>query len=214
MKEKNVINYFVLCNKLKNVIRTGWLDWNIKRERVESVAEHIYSVSMLAIAMYSEYEYDIDLHKVITMIAVHELEEIIIGDIPVTSINHKNKKEIGHQAVEEILSPLLKAEEIKSLIFEFDEKNTKEALFAYHCDKLECDLQARIYDEEACIDLSNQPENSEYHSESVQNRVNSGLNTFTDLWFAVDAHYYNDDKNFMEVFNYAKSHEITKKDQE
>ena len=59
-KEKNVINYYVLCNKLKNVIRTGWLDWNVTRDRVESIAEHIFGVQSLAIAMSSQYEYDID----------------------------------------------------------------------------------------------------------------------------------------------------------
>lgn len=59
-KEQNVLNYYVVCNKLKNVIRTGWKDWKVKRERIESVAEHIYGVQMLAIAMKSEYQYDID----------------------------------------------------------------------------------------------------------------------------------------------------------
>ena len=59
-KEENVIKYYVMCNKLKNVIRTGWKTWNVKRERIESVAEHIFGVQMLAIAMKSEYEYDIN----------------------------------------------------------------------------------------------------------------------------------------------------------
>lgn len=43
-KEQNVINYYVICNKLKNTIRTGWKNRNVKRERIESVAEHIYGV--------------------------------------------------------------------------------------------------------------------------------------------------------------------------
>lgn len=38
-KEQNVLNYYVVCNKLKNVIRTGWKDWKVKRERIESVAD-------------------------------------------------------------------------------------------------------------------------------------------------------------------------------
>ena len=29
-KEENVLRYYLLCNKLKNVIRTGWKDWNVK----------------------------------------------------------------------------------------------------------------------------------------------------------------------------------------
>ena len=59
-KEERVLNYYVLCNKLKDVIRTGWKTWNVKRDRLESVAEHVYGVQMLAIAMKSEYSYDID----------------------------------------------------------------------------------------------------------------------------------------------------------
>jgi putative hydrolase of HD superfamily len=72
-KEEKVINYYVLCNKLKNVIRTGWKDWSVQRERLESVAEHIFGVQMLAIAMKSEYNYNVDILKVIMMIAIHEL---------------------------------------------------------------------------------------------------------------------------------------------
>ena len=36
---------------------------------------------MLAIAMKSEYSYDIDIMKVILMLAVHELGETVIGDL-------------------------------------------------------------------------------------------------------------------------------------
>lgn len=48
-KEENVVSYYVICNKLKNVIRTGWKTWNVKRERLESVAENIFGVQMLTI---------------------------------------------------------------------------------------------------------------------------------------------------------------------
>ena len=63
-KEQNIIEFYLVCNKLKNIIRTGWKNWNVKKERLESVAEHIFEVQMLAIAMYSEYQYDIDRTKV------------------------------------------------------------------------------------------------------------------------------------------------------
>ena len=80
-KEERVLNYYVLCNNLKDVIRTGWKYWNVKRDRLESGAEHVYGVQMLAIAMKSEYSYDIDIMKVILMLAVHELGETVIGDL-------------------------------------------------------------------------------------------------------------------------------------
>ena len=91
-KEENVVKYYVMCNKLKDVIRTGWKDWHVKRDRLESVAEHVYGVQMLAIAMASEYKYDIDILKVICMLAVHELEEVVIGDLTMFQISKEDKE--------------------------------------------------------------------------------------------------------------------------
>ena len=118
MKEKNVINFYVACNKLKNVIRKGWKDWNVEKDRLESVAEHIYGVQMLAIAMYSEYQYDIDIEKVIIMLSIHELEEITIGDLTLFDIDPKEKEKIGHEAVMKILGNLIQKEKLLNLIFE------------------------------------------------------------------------------------------------
>lgn len=126
-KEENVIKYYVMCNKLKNVIRTGWKNWNVERERVESVAEHIFGVQMLAIAMKSEYEYDIDIMKVVFMLAVHELGEIVIGDLTMFEISKEEKAKREKEAVHKILCGLLDGKEIENLFTEFDSHSTKEA---------------------------------------------------------------------------------------
>ena len=146
-KEESVINYYVICNRLKNVIRTGWKNWNVQRERIESVAEHIFGVQMLAIAMKSEYQYDVDIMKVIFMLAVHELGETVIGDLTQFQISKDEKEKLEHQAVNKILSGLLDGNQIEQLFLEFDAHDTKESIFAYQCDKLECDLQSKLYDE-------------------------------------------------------------------
>ena len=152
-RARSVVEYYVLCNKLKNIIRTGWKKWNVKRERLESIAEHIFGVQSLAIAMASQYEYDIDLYKVIFMLSVHELEEILIGDLTEWDVSKEYKMKEGHKAISMILGNLLSGKQIEELILEFDAKETKEALFAYHCDKLECVLHCRLYVEEGCVDL-------------------------------------------------------------
>ena len=82
-KEENVIKYYVTCNKLKDVIRSGWKDWNVKRERVESVAEHVFGVQMIAIAMKSEFNYDIDTKEAESTIPSSEKAYGIIKDAPV-----------------------------------------------------------------------------------------------------------------------------------
>ncbi len=207
MKEEKVINYYVLCNKLKDTIRTGWQMWHIKKEHVESVAEHIYGTQMLAIAIYSEYDYDVDLSKVLYMLAVHELEEIVIGDIPLVDPKHNSKKEIGQKAVKRILKSLKMKDEIERLIWEFDERQTKEALFAYHCDKLECDLQAKLYSEQKAITLDNQNDNTEYINARQQLDMKSA--TFADIWFNSDEYLFSKDQNFKDIFNYARDHQIS-----
>ena len=204
---KNVINYYVLCNRLKDVIRTGWKDWNVKRERVESVAEHIYGVQMLAIAMKSEYQYNIDISKVIMMLAVHELEEIVIGDLNQFQISKEEKIKKGHEAIHKVLKDLLDKNYIIDLIYEFDERKTKEALFAYQCDKLECDIQSKLYDLENCVDLNDQSNNKTFNNKEVQELLNKEY-SFSQMWLTFGQNKYNYDKNFMEVSNYVINNNI------
>ena len=207
MKERNVIEYYVLCNKLKDIIRTGWKDWNVKRERIESVAEHIYGTQMLAIAMYSEYKYDIDIKKVILMLSLHELEEIEIGDLIPFEITTKDKKKIGKKAVEHIVKNLNIKEDIKSIIDEFDARTTKEALFAHHIDKLEADIQCKLYDEENCVDLNDQESNKAYHIEELQNYIKS-TKSWSETWIDFDMDRHNYDDNFKALLNYVKENDI------
>lgn len=205
-KEKKVIDYYVICNKLKNIIRTGWTDWNVERDRIESVAEHIYGVQMLAIAMKSEFNYDIDLMKVVFMLAIHELGEIIIGDLTQFQISNEDKKKIEFDAVHKILKNLLDGEKIEKLFLEFEEHKTKEALFAYQCDKLECDLQCKLYDLEGCVDLNKQKNNKSIHNKDVQELL--GDKSWSNMWLKFGQQKYPYDDNFRSVSNYALNNDI------
>jgi len=206
-KEENVINYYVICNRLKNVIRTGWKNWNVQRERIESVAEHIFGVQMLAIAMKSEYQYDVDIMKVIFMLAVHELGETIIGDLTQFQISKNDKEKLEHEAVNKILSGLLDGDQIEQLFLEFDAHNTKESIFAYQCDKLECDLQSKLYDEEGCVDLNKQDGNDTLKNQRVQELLKNGASWST-MWLKFGQQVYPYDNNFRAVSNYAINNNI------
>jgi putative hydrolase of HD superfamily len=207
-KAKTVVDFYVLCNSLKNIIRTGWKNWNVKRERIESVAEHIFGVQSLAIAMWSQYRYDIDIYKVIFMIAVHELEEIIIGDLTQWDITPDEKINQGHNAVQLILKNLLEKEQIQELVYEFDARQTKEALFAYHCDKLEGDIQSKLYDEERCVDLTKQDGNPTFNDERVQKFLKIGK-AWSEMWINFGRNRYNYDPNFTEVSEYVEKNNIS-----
>jgi 5'-deoxynucleotidase YfbR-like HD superfamily hydrolase len=55
-------------------------------------------------------------------------------------------------AMEKVIGDLIKKEEYLALLNEFDERKTKESIFAYHCDKLEADIQAKVYQGMGVVD--------------------------------------------------------------
>lgn len=209
MKAKSVVKYYVLNNKLKNLIRTGWVKWSVNKERIESVAEHIYGTVSLAIAMYSQYEYDVDLYKVILMLAIHELEEIIIGDLTAWQVSKEEKERLGHEAIKKVLGDLLIKDELESLILEFDSKETKEAKFAYHCDKLECDIQCKLYDEGGYVDLNNQYNDNPSRNDPIVIELLESGYSWSKMWLEYDKNKYLDDNNFMEVLEYVENNDIS-----
>ena len=149
-KENNcekILKFYFLSNKLKNTLRTGWKYWAVEGVRVESIAEHVFGTLMLAVSIYShtkEYE-DVDIEKVALILALHETEEILIGDITMFDYEKAATKKVeGRKAVTELFKDS-ESDKFLKLIEEFESGETKEAKFAYMCDKLEADLQAYIY---------------------------------------------------------------------
>lgn len=206
-KIKDIMSFYALCSKLKDTIRKGPLTWNANRKRIESVAEHIYGVQMLAISIYYQFGYKLDLNKVIYMLAIHELEEIEIGDLAFYETTKEDKLEKGKNATDLILKDLIGKEEISKLLDEYNERKTDEAIFAYHCDKLECDVQMKLYDQEGCFDLNNQPNNPIIDLPSVR-KVLDSESSISNAWIEFDRSKFEDDPVFIEIINWLKDNNI------
>lgn len=143
------------------------------------------------------------------MLAVHELEEIYIGDLTQFQITKEEKEKLGHATVQKVLDGLLDKEDIESMVIEFDERKTKEADFAYHCDKLECDLQCKLYDEEKTVDLNKQEQNPTFSDSNVQRLLKSKRN-WSEMWLTFGQNSYNYDENFTSISNYAMNNNISR----
>lgn len=46
----------MFANKLKSILRKGWIGIEISKKRTESVAEYVFRILMLSLAIDSEYE--------------------------------------------------------------------------------------------------------------------------------------------------------------
>lgn len=75
---------------LKNIPRIGWLQSGVPLGSVESVAEHVFQTSIIAllISSYLEEEgLEIDIKYVLVRALTHDLSEAITGDIPRSTTN-------------------------------------------------------------------------------------------------------------------------------
>ncbi len=134
-----IIRFLSTVEATKSTLRHNWT----RTGRQESVAEHSWRVTLLAIVVYQMVQPKINFVKMLKMLVIHDIPEIIEGDIPGFLPANKTKysKELQHaKHIFKILPSPLK-EEFINLFKEFEEGETPEARWAQVMDKIESQLQ-------------------------------------------------------------------------
>lgn len=207
-KNFEIFRFYYLNRVLKKKIRCGWDSnhWNVSSDRVERISEHVVGTIALATAFASEFDFHIDLDKVNSVLCIHEVGEINIGDItPFDGITPEQKQEIEHKAIIEVIGNLSKQNDMVNSIFEFDMQETNEAKFAHYCDKLEADIQAKVYQDMGCQhSLSEQQNNVVFKSSKIQKMIQDGATTAFDIWYEWDKSIYIDEPIFSKTLKYIK----------
>lgn len=210
-KMKEVMRFYLLATKLKYRIRSGWGSklWNVKGDRLESIAEHVYGTCILAISLDSEFELNLDIEKILKMLTLHEIGEVLIGDItPFDGKSTLSKQEMEEKAMLEVLGDLTNKDELYSLLLEFDAKETKEAKFCYMCDKIEADIQAKVYQDMGLQhSLDNQKDNAVFNDPKSREMLKEGAKTAFDIWYMWDKPKYKDSEIFSELLEYLKNND-------
>ncbi|MBI2546038.1 HD domain-containing protein [Candidatus Woesearchaeota archaeon] len=122
---------------LKSVTRHSWLSSG----RQESVPEHSWRMSMMAIVLEDEFP-KLDMRKVIEMCLIHDLGEVYDGDIPAfrKRPDEKIREEIAVKRIVQPLPPNLQ-KKIIELWKEYENAETLEAKLVKALDKLEVIIQ-------------------------------------------------------------------------
>ena len=188
---KNILDFYMIANKLKDIVRTGWIELGVERERVESVAEHVYGTLVLALALDSEYKLDLDLLKVFKMLIIKELEKVNLNNFtPREYPTKEEKKRLALETISNTLSSLSSKDELLEIYEEYSNKETKEAIFTYKLSKIESDIQVKIYDLGGCLDIEKAKEDVSYYDEPVE------IKNASDGWILFNRKFYDD-----ELFN-------------
>lgn len=152
-KDKNINNdlivFYYQFNHLKNIYRQGWIKNLYGKEHIneiESIADHSWSVSLLAISIIEKYKLNYDITKCMKLSIIHELGEIYAGDFtPSDKITKEKKHELERKALDRLLDSISFKNDFLELWEEYEKQETKESKFIRQIDKLECIMQASSY---------------------------------------------------------------------
>ena len=140
MEKEEVIEFIHNIEKLKDELRHNWTS----KDRKESVAEHSWRMSVMALLMEPKLKTKINLLKALKMISIHDLGEIEAGDVPAFMKKEKREQE---KIEKESMGKLRKKykddviDEIVALWEEYEERKTPESKFVKALDKLEVRIQ-------------------------------------------------------------------------
>ena len=144
----DVLKLYYQFIHLKNLYRQGWLTHIIgldAENRVESVADHSWSVTILCMSIIQKYHIDLDLEKCMKIAIVHELGEIYAGDFIPNQVSKEEKHILEEKAVDSLLNEASFDNNFKELWLEYENQLSEEAVFVKQVDKLEPMLQAPAF---------------------------------------------------------------------
>lgn len=145
---KKIVDFAFLIGKSKQILRSGWVRENIKKS--ESVAEHSFRLSVLSMVLADQL--GVDKEKLIQMAILHDLGEVITGDLiwsrgAVIDMKKRTEKEdLEKTGIEKIFKLLGVSGQYLKLYEEMIDRKTREAKMFWQLDKLEMALQALEYE--------------------------------------------------------------------
>ena len=142
-------------SQLKQLYRQGWLRRGVPAERCESVAEHTFSMAVLAMTLADTLFPMLDVLKVLRLVLLHDFGEIYAGDIvPSDGVDPRSKYEREREAVQQVLAKLPNGAAYVALWQEYEEGASGEARFVKQIDRLDMALQASVYEQAGTVDAS------------------------------------------------------------
>lgn len=150
-KTNAMLAFTQLVRLLKTQKRTGWVDHKIPSDRVETISDHMYRMSIIAMTIPNS---KINTDTCVKIALVHDIAESLVGDITPFGGVSKAEKHRRELATIEYLQQLMEpynphfARELKRLWLEYEEMLLPEAVYVKDIDKFEMIQQAWDYEQD------------------------------------------------------------------
>lgn len=151
----NKVNYLLafvqIVRLLKTQKRTGWIDRLVPEPKVESIADHMYRMAIISMAIPNQ---DINIDKCVKISIVHDIAESLVGDItPFEGVTKEEKHRREWETIQ-YLSELIKpynepfSKDLMELWLDYEEIRCVEARYVKDVDKFEMIQQAWDYEQD------------------------------------------------------------------
>lgn len=134
---KRILDFLKKTDDAKSILRRGYLGNGSRRE---SIAEHMWHLSLWAILLHQEIGFRTDLPRTLMLVLTHDLVEIYAGDTYAYDdsgiTGQREREEIGAEKLFSILPDDLR-DEFRTLWDEFEAGKTPEARFAVALDRIQ-----------------------------------------------------------------------------
>ena len=131
--DNDILSFYMKYNQLKNIYRQGWLKVRIgleHKDKCESIADHSFSVALLALTIIEKNNLKLDTFKCIKMGIIHELGEVYAGDYtPWDNITKEEKHNKEKESILKVLQTLDEDNDYFEIWEEFEKLETAEAKF-------------------------------------------------------------------------------------
>ncbi|KAJ4153533.1 hypothetical protein LMH87_010017 [Akanthomyces muscarius] len=144
--------FFHILERLKTTKREGWRRFGI--ERGESIADHMYRMSLISMFAPPSLAPKLDLPKCMKMCLIHDMAELLVGDItPVDGVPKPEKNRREASTMDYLTANLLRGvaggvtgAEVRAIWQEYEDSQTLDSHFVHDVDKMELLLQMMEYE--------------------------------------------------------------------
>ncbi|KAM0185540.1 hypothetical protein ACHAPA_012028 [Fusarium lateritium] len=153
--------FFHMLERLKTTKREGWRRFGISRG--ESIADHMYRMSLISMFAPPSLAPKLDLAKCMKMCLIHDMAELLVGDItPVDGVPKPEKSRRESETMDFLTKNLLRnvaggttGEDMRAIWQEYEDSETLDSHFVHDVDKMELLLQMVEYEKrgEGRVDL-------------------------------------------------------------
>lgn len=148
-----ILAFIQIVRLLKTQKRTGWLDRYVPAEKVESIADHMYRMSIISMVL-PNVDNKINIDKCVKIAVIHDIAESLVGDItPFEGVPKLEKHRREYETIlylSAIIEPYNEkfSKDIVELWLDYEEIRCIEAKYVKDIDKLEMIQQAWDYEQD------------------------------------------------------------------